>query len=127
MSKNATNPSPVQAMIATMYRNRRRLATGFAMALAAILGYFAVAGENGITVYKQKRVEDRQLAAKIDQLKWENGTLQNHVERLKSDPHAIEQKAREILHYTQPGEVIYSLPDAPASNQATNAPAPAHQ
>jgi cell division protein FtsB len=111
MSSKEAKPSPTQAITATLYRNRRRVATGSAMALAALLGYFAVAGENGITVYKQKRLEDRQLTKQIEQLKQENIGLQTHVDRLQNDPHAIEQKAREILHYTQPGEVIYTLPD----------------
>jgi cell division protein FtsB len=127
MAQKLSNPSFFQVMAASIYRNRRRLATGSAMALAAVLGYFAVAGENGITVYKQKRMEDRQLALKIEQLKQENGTLQNHVERLKNDPHAIEEKAREILHYAQPGEVIYALPDPPPSNQAANRSSSPHQ
>jgi cell division protein FtsB len=122
MTSNISNPSFLHATAAAIYRNRRRLATGSAMAIAAVLGYFAVAGDNGIAVYKQKRMEDRQLTAKIEQLKQENGSLQNHVERLKSDPHAIEQKAREILHYTQPGEVIYTLPDTPANASKSNPP-----
>jgi cell division protein FtsB len=37
------------------------------------------------------------------------------VDRLQSDPNAIEHQAREELHYTRPGEVIYTLPDAPAA------------
>ena len=101
-----------------MYRNRRRLATGCAMLVAA-LGYFAVAGDNGITVYKQKRAEDKRLAAQIDSLKQENAHLQAHVDRLQNDPSAIEHEARARMHYARPGEVIYTLPDAPASKQST--------
>ena len=92
------------------------------MLVAGALGYFAVAGDNGITVYKQKRAEDKQLARQIETLKQENGQLQAHIERLKSDPEAIEHEARETLHYARPGEVIVALPDAPASKQ-TAAPA----
>ena len=43
-------------------------------------------------------------------LQKENEQLKGHVERLKSDPNAIEHQAREELHYTRPGEVIYTLP-----------------
>jgi len=105
-----------------MYRNRRRLATGCAMLVAAAFGYFAVAGENGITVYKQKRAEDRQLAQQIEALKRENAGLQVHIERLKSDPEEIEHEARERFHYTKAGEVIYTLPDAPSSNPSATPP-----
>ena len=111
-----------------MYRNRRRLATGCATLVAVGLGYFAVAGDNGITVYKQKRADDKQLARQINTLKQENAELQVHIERLKNDPEAIEHEARARLHYARPGEVIYSLPDAPASKQsaapAASAPTP---
>ncbi len=107
----------------SMYRNRRRLATGCAMLVAAALGYFAVAGENGITVYKQKRAEEKQLAHQIETMKQENAGLQGHIERLKSDPEEIEHEARARFHYTKAGEVIYTLPDAQASSQSATSSA----
>jgi cell division protein FtsB len=130
VTKAAANSSipPGRRILALMYRNRRRLATGSAMMLAAGLGYYAVAGNNGITVYKQKRAEDKQLAKRIDDLKQENLSLQAHVDRLRNDPDAIEHEAREKLHYTRSGEVIYTLPDAatskPSGTQASPAPNP---
>jgi cell division protein FtsB len=39
--------------------------------------------------------------------------LRERIERLKSDPDAIEHEAREKLHYAKPGEVIYALPAPP--------------
>ena len=120
MNESSANPSysTRDLVLASLYRNRRRLATGCAMLVAAALGYFAVAGENGITVYKQKRAEDRELARQIETLKQENSQLQTHIERLKSDPEEIEHEARARLHYTKPGEIIYTLPDAPGSKQS---------
>jgi cell division protein FtsB len=122
VSKSTANPSISlgQMALSSIYRNRRRLATASAMMLAAALGYFAVAGDNGIAVYKQKRVEDKQLASQIEALKQENARLQAHVERLKSDPNAIEHEAREKLHYTRPGEVIYTLRDAPEPSRTAS-------
>jgi cell division protein FtsB len=61
-------------------------------------------------VWHQKRAEDQQLRKEIDELQQENARLRNHIERLKSDPDAIEHEAREKLHYAKPGEVIYTLP-----------------
>jgi cell division protein FtsB len=124
VNKSSTNPSysTRERVLDSMYRNRRRLATGCAMLVAAALGYFAVAGENGITVYKQKRAEDRVLARQIETMKQENSQLQAHIERLKSDPEEIEHEARDRFHYTKAGEVIYTLPDAP-SNQSAPPPA----
>jgi cell division protein FtsB len=43
-------------------------------------------------------------------LERQNEVLKGHVQRLQSDPNAIEHQAREQLHYTRPGEVIYTLP-----------------
>jgi cell division protein FtsB len=125
LTKANPNLSFRARLLASSYRNRRRLATGAAMMLAALMGYFAVIGDNGLTVYKQKRIEDQQLAKQIEALKAENGRLQAHVERLKSDPDAIEHEAREKLHYTRAGEVIYTLPDSPASNHAATSTSPA--
>jgi cell division protein FtsB len=122
---NGTANSPHSTrdrVLESLYRNRRRLATGCAMLVAVALGYFAVAGDNGIRVYKQKRAEDRQLVQQIETMKQENSKLQAHIDRLKNDPEAIEHEARARLHYTKPGEVIYTLPEAPASNPS---PAPA--
>ena len=126
MNKSAANSSSSleQSVLDSMYRNRRRLATGCAMLVAA-LGYFAVAGDNGLTVYKQKRAEDKQLAQQIQTLKQENSQLQTHIERLKNDPEAIEHEARATLHYARPGEVIYTLPDAPASKHSATPDSPA--
>jgi cell division protein FtsB len=46
---------------------------------------------------------------------------------LKSDPNAIEHQAREELHYTRPGEVIYTLPTRAGSSSTPSVPVPAKQ
>jgi cell division protein FtsB len=69
-------------------------------------------------VWHQKRAEDRQLQKEIQDLEQENAHLREHNERLKSDPNAIEHEAREKLHYTKPGEVIYTLPAPPQPQPA---------
>jgi cell division protein FtsB len=72
-----------------------------------------VNGKHGLSVWQQKRAEDQQLQKEIKDLEQENAHLRNHIERLKSDPDAIEHEAREKLHYAKPGEVIYTLPAEP--------------
>lgn len=104
-------PNPMQRAARAIYRVRRRVATGFAVALAMVCGYHAIFGHNGITAYAQKRSEDRVLAAEIERLAIENARLKQHVDRLANDSDAIEHEARERLHYTRPGEVIYTLDD----------------
>jgi len=100
------------------YRSRRRLATGLAFVVAVFLGYHVVFGQNGLTVYQQKRLEDRTLTRQIHDLQDENGKLKDHVTRLQDSPDAIEHEAREKLHYTRPGEVIYTMNDKPAPTPA---------
>jgi cell division protein FtsB len=89
-----------------------------AVGLALLLTWHVVNGKHGLSVWQQKRVEDRQLRREIEDLQQENAILRQRVEKLKSDPHAIEREARENLHYAKPGEVIYALPpDPPAQSQ----------
>ncbi len=52
----------------------------------------------------------------MQQLQKENDRLHEHVDRLQNDPSAIEHAAREELHYTRAGEVIYMLPDGSADS-----------
>jgi cell division protein FtsB len=84
-----------------------------AIALALLLTWHVVNGKNGLSVWRQKRTEDLQLRKEIDDLQKENARLRDRIERLKSDPAAIEHEAREKLHYAKPGEVIYALPPEP--------------
>ena len=67
-------------------------------------------GHNGLTAYEKKRQDAAQLQQQTQELERANTRLREHVERLQTDPGAIEHQARETLHYTRSGEVIYTLP-----------------
>jgi cell division protein FtsB len=100
----------------------RPAGTIVAVGLALMLGWHVVNGKHGLSVWQQKRVEDRQLRKEITDLEQENARLRARVEKLKTDPDAIEHEAREKLHYAKPGEVIYALPpDPPAQSQPAGA------
>ncbi len=90
------------------------MATAGAAVLALGLGYHVVFGRNGLISYEQKRMDSKTLDGELRSLERENEQLKGHVERLENDPDAIEHQAREELHYTRPGEVIYTLPGEPA-------------
>lgn len=92
----------------------RPAGTAVAVILALLLTWHVISGKHGLSVWQQKRVEDKQLRKEIESLEQENARLRERVERLKTDPHAIEREAREKLHYAKPGEVIYALPPDPA-------------
>jgi len=101
---------------------RRRIATAAALVLAVFLGYHVIAGQNGVTAYEQKRIDDKELQKQIQLLQDENARMKEHVDHLQSDPDAIEHEARARLHYTRPGEVIYTLNDKPAEKTVPPAP-----
>jgi cell division protein FtsB len=100
----------------------RKVATGAAALLALAMGYHVIFGQNGLTVYQQKRQDAQTLDRQLHSLQRENDLLKGHVDRLQNDPNAIEHQAREELHYTRPGEVIYTLPASAGSSAASGEP-----
>jgi cell division protein FtsB len=100
----------------------RPAASVVAVLLALLLGWHVFSGKNGISVWEQKRAEDRELRKEIDDLNQENARLRNRIQQLQSNPDAIGQVARDKLHYAKPNEVIVTLP-APPPQQAQPAEA----
>ena len=111
----ATVPAPRRAL-EWAARVWRPGATALAVALALLLTWHVVNGKHGVSVWRQKQVEDQQLRKEIQDLEQENARLRQHIDHLKNDPEAIEHEAREKLHYAKPGEVIYTLPPTPQNN-----------
>lgn len=106
------------------HRHRRRLATIAVALVACWIAYVAVWGANGMVMYRHKRTEYRELQQKIQAMQEENERLAHENRALRSEPAAIEKEAREQLHYTKPGEVVYvkpeAQPQAPADATAQN-------
>ena len=98
-----------------LYGARRRLATTAVAVLTVWLFLHVMFGANGMVVYRQKRAEYQDLQKEIDGLQKENGHYTGQIKALKTDPKTIEKEAREQLHYTRPGEVVYVTP-APLSS-----------
>lgn len=101
--------------IAIAKRIWRQTGTAVAVLLTALLMWHVINGKHGLSVWHQNHTEERELQKQIDDIQQENAHLRKQIDRLKTDPDAIEHEAREKLHYAKPGEVIYSLPDAPQS------------
>jgi cell division protein FtsB len=106
-------PAIANQVTERVYGWRRKAATGAVGALALAMGYGVVFGHNGLTAFEHKRQEAKALQRQMQLLESENERLQGHVGRLQNDPGAIEHQAREELHYTRAGEVIYTLPATP--------------
>jgi len=89
---------------------------GAVVAIVLIAGVLlhAMFGANGLVVYRQKRTEMQTLRKEVDRLQKENAQYAERIKQLKSDPAAIEKEAREQLHYTRKGEVVFVAPEPPA-------------
>ncbi|MGB6191687.1 MAG: septum formation initiator family protein [Terracidiphilus sp.] len=115
-------PMPLRERMAEWAQGMWRPAgTAVAVVLILLFGWGVVNGKHGLSAWEQQRVKDTQLKSEIQRLQQENGELRDHVERLKSDPDAIEHEARQQLHYAKPGDVIYALPAQPESQPAITA------
>jgi cell division protein FtsB len=113
----------VQPAWTVVYALRRRIATGGILVLTAWLFLHILSGANGMVVYRQKRAEIDDLQKQVNSLQQENQRYNEQIKSLKTDPKAIEKEAREGLHYTRPGEVVYVAPPPvsptkPATNSA---------
>ncbi len=100
-----------------------RLGTAAAVLLIAGVLLHTMFGANGMVVFRQKRAELQSLQNEVERLQKENGQYVDQIKSLKSDPAAIEKEAREQLHYTRRGEVVYVAPDPPqkpATGRAKN-------
>lgn len=96
-------------------RTWRPVGTVVVMLLILFLGWHVVNGKDGLTVWQQKRAEERHLQQEIDRLQQENAQVKSHIDELNSNKDAIEREAREKLHYARSGEIIYTLPEKPAA------------
>jgi cell division protein FtsB len=109
-----------QPFRSAVYRARRRLATAGVVLLTGWLFLHVMFGANGMVVYRSKRAEYQKLQVDINRLQQENEAYSQEIKALQSDPKAIEKEAREQLHYTRPGEVVYvePIPQQPANHAA---------
>jgi len=96
-----------------LLREWRVLGTAFAVLLIVGLLLHATFGANGMVVYRQKRAEMRALQEEVDKLQKENSLEAERIRQLKSSPAAIEKEAREQLHYSRKGEVVFVSPEPP--------------
>ncbi len=96
-----------------LFNSRRRLATLGVALLTGWLFLHVMFGANGMVVYRQKRAEYQSLRREIDVLQKESEHYTEQINALQTDPKTIEKEAREQLHYTRPGEVVYVAPAPP--------------
>jgi cell division protein FtsB len=70
-------------------------------------------GPNGYQALQERERQKHQLEKEIRDLTIHNIELNRDVDKLNSDPKAIEDVARQDLKLAKPGEYIYILPPDP--------------
>lgn len=109
---NQFDPGQLWQYVCTFFMGaRRKVATAGVGMLVLWLGFHIIFGANGMMVYQGKRTEYKKLQTELQQVEDENQQLTKQVDRLRNDPKAIEREAREQLHYTKKGEMVYLLPN----------------
>ncbi len=74
-----------------------------------LIGIFFVTGNVGLWNLWRAQKEIKDLQAKIELLEKRNAYLSVEIERLKTDPFAVEKILREKFMYIRPGEKVYRL------------------
>jgi cell division protein FtsB len=84
--------------------------------LLTVAGFFSVyfifsfiLGDAGLLSYFRMKRTQGQLSHEIERLHQKNAELKNQIESLRTDPHYIEQIARQQLGLVKDGETIYQF------------------
>ena len=82
IANSASNaaPAPLPMRMTAWVRGMwRQAGTIVAVALALLMTWHVIYGKDGLSVWQQKRAEDRSLQQQIQQLQQENAHLRQHV------------------------------------------------
>jgi cell division protein FtsB len=77
--------------------------------ILVLITVFFITGDAGLWNLWMAQKEIRSLKERIDELERKNTLLAAEIERLNSDPFAIEKIAREKYGYLRPGDKVYRL------------------
>ncbi|HEX7181921.1 MAG TPA: septum formation initiator family protein [Thermoanaerobaculia bacterium] len=94
---------------------------------ASVLLFLAVLAIAGLKSYRDlesARQSEHLLENRIEATEQQIGRLRNRIDRLRTDPGALERHAREDLGMVRPGDVIIELPQ-PEEKKAAPVPPPA--
>ncbi|MGH9413314.1 MAG: FtsB family cell division protein [Terriglobales bacterium] len=103
---------------------QRRHPVGHVLRLALVavpllwLAQRAIFGTNGLRALWHTSQQYEQTMAQVHTLEAQNRTLNQAVHQLQTNPESIETIAREQLHLTKPGEIVYTYPVKPSPGTA---------
>ncbi len=113
-ARPAEEPAPGRAPDPERERRKRLFHSMLALFLGTIFvagSIAALIGNHGYLGLRRIRQEQAQVQADVDRKLAEVTELRKDVERLKTDPRAVERIAREDLGFVKPGEVTFLLPE----------------
>ncbi|NOT26357.1 MAG: septum formation initiator family protein [Acidobacteria bacterium] len=76
----------------------------------------ALVGDKGLLAMLQAHETYREIEESLSAVRAENADLRAEAKRLKEDPAAIEELAREELGLIKPGEKLFIVKDIPTPN-----------
>ncbi len=91
--------------------DRRRQVVWGAVAIALIFAIGSLSAEGGFRRYARLKRDLHSLEERNARISAENARLKREVQRVRTEPAAIERAARESLGLVRAGEVIFNLED----------------
>ena len=105
--KADSNPPPLSRV-----PTAQRLVTIVLFIATAALVVNVLVGARGLPAVMKARSDHRSVSAELQRMREENHRLRQEVLRLRSDPGAIEELARQELGFISPGEKVFIVRDA---------------
>jgi len=88
-----------------------RIAIGVFGLLTVAMILLAIFDDRGALAIREKRQQLEELNRDIDDATQRNEELRGEIDALRSDPKAIEKRAREQLKLLKPGEIVIQTPE----------------
>jgi cell division protein FtsB len=89
--------------------DRRRQVVWAAVGVALVLAVGSLSAEGGFRRYARLKRDLHALEERNAKLTAENARLKREVQRVRTEPAALERAARENLGLVRPGEIVFNL------------------
>ena len=90
----------------------RRFVTIVLIVATSALVLNVLVGARGLPAVLKARRDHQAVSIELQRIRQENGALRREVDRLRTDPDAIEELARQELGFISPGEKVFIIRDA---------------
>ena len=98
-----------RARVAGFFHRNARYFIALAFFLLLLQDIF---GAHGLLAMRREKNKINQVQTENQSLDQENQDLSQHIQKLKTDPSAIEKIARDRMGLARPGELIFRMPDS---------------